>query len=147
MTVPRLLHRAVPFALVVLCLATTALAGDESWKLIVNPDNGVTSVSADFVRKAYLKKSSEWSDGTAIRPVDLGAKSAVRARFTKDVLKKTTSQLKSFWNQQIFSGKGLPPPAVDSAADAVAYVLANPGAIGYVPATTDTGRAKVVEVR
>lgn len=144
---PRLLHRALPFALVVLCLATSAIAGDESWKLIVNPDNQVTSISADFVRKAYLKKSTEWSDGTAIRPVDLAAKSPVRTRFTKDVLKKTPSQLKSFWNQQIFSGKGLPPPAVDSAADVIAYVLANPGAIGYVPATADTGRAKVLEVR
>jgi len=145
--VPRLIRRALPFALVVLCLATTAIAADDSWKLIVNPDNAATSVSGDFVKKAYLKKATEWSDGTAIRPVDLAAKSPVRARFTKDVLKKTPSQLKSFWNQQIFSGKGLPPPAVDSAADVVAYVLANPGAIGYVPATADTGRAKVVEVR
>src|SRR5690349_5976275 len=128
-----------------LCVATAAIAGDDAYKLIVNPENAATSVSADFVRKAYLHKATEWSDGTTIRPVD--AKVAVRTRFTKEILKKTPQQLKSFWNQQIFSGKGVPPPVVDSAADVVTYVMKNPGAIGYVPASADTGRAKVIEVK
>ena len=29
----------------------------------------------------------------------------------------------------------------------VAFVLANPGAIGYVPAGTDTGKARVVGIK
>jgi hypothetical protein len=54
---------------------------------------------------------------------------------------------KIYWNQQIFSGKGVPPPEADSTAAAVAYVLANPGAIAYLPADADPGRVKVIEVR
>ena len=94
----------------VLAIAGTLLLGSnlpaqEGYKIIVNPDNPVTSVSGDFLRKAFLRKATEWTDGSAIRPVDLSAKTPVRTRFTKEVLKKTPSQLKSFWNQQIFSGK------------------------------------------
>ena len=62
-------------------------------------------------------------------------------------MRKTPAQLKSYWNQQIFSGKGVPPPEADSPAAAVAYVLANPGAIAYVPADTDPGRTRVIGVR
>ena len=63
------------------------------------------------------------------------------------MLRKTPAQLKSYWNQQIFSGKGVPPPEADSTADVIAYVLANPGAVGYLPVDVDPGRAKVVEVK
>ena len=78
---------------------------------------------------------------------DLTIAFPVRGRFSQEVLKKTPAQLKCYWNQQIFSGKGVPPPEAESPAAAVAYVLGNPGAIAYVPIDADTGRAKVIGVR
>ena len=133
-------------AVALLCLGRVAPAGDDAFKVIVNPKNSATSIDRDFLRDAYLKRATEWGDGHAIKPIDLSSRFPARERFTQDVLKKTTSQLKSYWNQQIFSGKGTPPPETDSTADLVEYVLANPGAVGYLPANAAVGRAKVVKL-
>jgi ABC-type phosphate transport system substrate-binding protein len=142
------MRRAVlPIVLCVLALATRSLAADHAFKVIVHPDNPVTAIDRDFLRDAYLKKAKEWSGDGVIRPVDLTTKFSVRARFTQDVLKKTPAQLKNYWNQQIFSGKGVPPPEAESTAAVIKYVLANPGAIGYIPANMDAGGAKVIAVK
>ena len=143
---PRTSRRLLP--LVLICLGTATAAPDErGYKVIVHPDNPITAVDRDFLRDAYLKKSTVWREGQTIRPIDLSTRFPQRVRFVEEVVRKTPSQLKSYWNQQIFSGKGVPPPEADSAAAVVDYVVANPGAIGYVPASIDAGRAKVVKVR
>jgi ABC-type phosphate transport system substrate-binding protein len=139
--------RALVVALVVLGLATTSVAEDHAFKVIVHPDNAVAEVDRNFLRDAYLKKIVEWDNGETIRPIDLSAHHPVRDRFADEVLHKTPAQLRAYWTQQIFSGKAVPPPEADSVTDAVAYVLANKGAVGYVPAEIDTGKAKVVRIK
>jgi ABC-type phosphate transport system substrate-binding protein len=124
-----------------------AATASEQFKIVVHPDNPVTALDSQFVRDAYLRKATAWDGGAAIRPVDLATTFPVRQRFVHDVLRKSPSQLKNYWNQQIFSGKGVPPPEVDSTANMVAYVLANRGAIGYLPLDADPGRAKVIKVQ
>jgi hypothetical protein len=62
-------------------------------------------------------------------------------------MRKTLTQLRSYWNQQIFSGKGVPPPELDSEAAVIRYVLSNRGAIGYLPPGVNPGAAKVVPMR
>jgi ABC-type phosphate transport system substrate-binding protein len=140
--------RVLMLALVMLGLAGTSLAGEDgAFVVIANPENPVESIDRDFLRDAYLKKATEWSDGETIRPVDLVAKYPARDRFTEQVLHKTPAQLKTYWNQQIFSGKGVPPPEAESPAGVIQYVLANKGAVGYIPAEVDPGKAKVIRVR
>lgn len=133
-------------AVALVCSATASLAGDDAFKVIVNPKNTISSIDRDFLRDAYLKRVTEWGDGKAIRPIDLSSRFPARDRFTQDILKKTPAQLRNYWNQQIFSGKGTPPPEGESTADVIEYVLASPGAIGYLPASTDPGGARVVKV-
>jgi ABC-type phosphate transport system substrate-binding protein len=127
-------------------LALANAAAEGRYKVIVSPKNPVTSIDRDFLRNAYLKKETEWN-GQTIRPVDLSKTFPVRDQFTREVLKKTPAQLKSYWSQQVFSGKGVPPPVGETTADVIAYVLANPGAIGYLPDDVDPGGAKIVEVK
>jgi ABC-type phosphate transport system substrate-binding protein len=130
----------------VIAFAMRSLAEDVKFKVIVHPDNPATSVSRGFLRDAYLKKSTEWEGGEVILPVDLSWRFAERRVFTEQVLQKTPAQVKAYWNQQIFSGKGVPPPEADSARAVIVYVLANPGAVGYIPASTDPAGAKVILV-
>ena len=117
-----------------------------NYKVIVHPDNKSTKVSRDFIRNAFLKKATQWSGGETLRPIDLATSFPIRERFTTEILKKTPAQLRNYWNQRIFSGKGVPPPEVERVADMIAYVVSEPGAIGYIPAHVDPGAAKVVEV-
>ena len=49
--------------------------------------------------------------------------------------------------QQIFAGRDLPPPELDSDDEVVKYVLRYPGAIGYVSAGANVGAAKIVTVK
>jgi ABC-type phosphate transport system substrate-binding protein len=128
-------------------LSSTSKAGDDTYKVIVHPDSPITAIDREFLRDAFLKKASEWSHGETLRPIDLATKFPARERFTQDVLKKTPAQLKNYWNQQIFSGKGVPPPEAETTAAVIAYVLANPGAVGYLPANIEPGGTKVVPVR
>jgi ABC-type phosphate transport system substrate-binding protein len=135
----------VSFALA-LAIATQPASADD-FKIIVNPENRVSDIDRGVLRNAFLKKTTSWSGGSAFRPIGLTSKFSERARFAVEVLKKTPAQLKSYWNQQIFSGKGIPPPEADSVASIVAYVVSNPGAIAFVPANADVGKAKVITIR
>ena len=144
------LHHLLSAAVVVALVAEPVIgsgAASDDYKIIVHPDNPMSVVDRGFLREIYLRKATDWSGGGPIRPIDLARRFAVRDRFALEVLKKTPAQLKSYWNQQIFSGKGVPPPEAESPADVVRYVLDHPGAVGYVPASTGVGRAKVIEVK
>lgn len=146
MSRPRILLGLVAIVLIALGSATAPMADEARYKVIVHPDNPIAKIDREFLRDAYLKKATEWRGGETIRPVDLATKFPVRERFTHEVIRKTPAQLKNYWNQQIFSGKAVPPPEAGTAADLIAYVLANPGAIGYLPEGLDAGEAKVIGV-
>ena len=118
--------------------------GGDGFVVIVNPANPTTVVARSFLQAVYMNKVAGWSDGTAILPIDLRTAFPVRERFIRAVLRKTPQQLKRYWSQQIFSGKGVPPPEADSPAAVITFVLAHPGAVGYLPAGVDPGGARVV---
>lgn len=144
----RWLLRALGVLAIVGALLAGAHGADEPrFQIIVHPDNPVTEVDTAFLRAAYLKKRLTWSHGPGLQPLDLSARFPIRATFTSRVLRKTGHQLRAYWNQQIFSGKGTPPPQVDTVHDAVDFVLARRGAIAYLPAGADPGRAKVIPLR
>jgi ABC-type phosphate transport system substrate-binding protein len=141
--------RYVPLLLALVVMspghASTATTGD--FKVIANPEVSGDAVDRDFLRDAYLKKSNEWGNGEAIHPIDLASKFRERDRFTEQVIRKTPAQLRTYWNQQIFSGKGVPPPEADAVDDVIDYVVSTKGAIGYVPLDVDAGKAKVLKLR
>jgi ABC-type phosphate transport system substrate-binding protein len=147
MTLRESLRISLCAAVVCLGFVIASAAERPVYKVIVNPDNPISEVERQFLRDAYLRKASDWARGELVRPIHLAAGFAVRDRFAHEVLRKTPSQLKNYWNQQIFSGKGVPPPEAASATAVVNYVLANPGAVGYLPVDADPGRAKVVQVK
>jgi hypothetical protein len=133
-----------------LCLAPSrrSRAGEgEGFVVIVHPANPATAVERGFLQAGYLNKLNRWGDGTTLLPIDLRASFPVRERFTRQVLKKSPQQLKRYWSQQIFSGKGVPPPEAESTAAVIAFVLGHPGAVGYLPAGVDPGGAKIVPLR
>jgi hypothetical protein len=130
-------------------LATTgsSVATSDDFKIIVNRNNPATAVSREFLRGVFLKKTMQWNSGTAVRPIDLPTAVPVRERFTEEVLNKTPAALRAHWMQRIFSGTDMPPPEAASPAAAIAYVMANPGAVSYLPADVYPGGAKVIDLQ
>lgn len=124
--------------------APSAAEGD--FVVIVHPSISATTVRKSFLADAFLKKTTSWSDGQSIRPVDQAPTAGVREHFSKDVLGRPVSVVRNYWQQKIFTGRGVPPPELDTDADVVAYVLKYPGAVGYVSGTADRGGARVLTV-
>ena len=153
----RISYAAVLFAM----LSASALALSPAWpqetiaraeapvppyRLIVNNGVAHSQLARDFVADAFLRKASHWPQGAPIRPVDQDSDSAVRRKFSSEVLHRSVAAVRSYWQQLIFSGRGLPPPELDSDQEVVRYVARNGGAIGYVSDAADVGGVKVVTV-
>ncbi len=124
------------------CIDTYA----QSYKLIVNNSNALSSLSKVEVSNYLLKKRTKWASGTEVVPVDLSAKSSVREAFSKEIHGKTVAQVRSFWQQSVFSGKATPPAELDNDSKVIEFVKANVGAIGYVSASANIQGVKVLTV-
>lgn len=103
-----------------------------SFKIIVNEVNSVKSISADYLKKIFLKKETKWQDDSKIYPVDLNETSNIRENFTEKIHGKRVSAIKAYWQKQIFTGRGVPPPEKSSEKEVLEYVEKNEGAIGYI---------------
>jgi ABC-type phosphate transport system substrate-binding protein len=115
-------------------------------RVIVNAKNPLEQLDRRFVAEAFLKKRTRWDDDTAIQPVDLGQHTSERIRFSHEVLERDVASVRRYWAQQVFSGRGVPPPELSSDADVVRYVAAHPGGIGYVAQGVALAGVKIVEV-
>ena len=132
-------------------LLLTASLGAQTgadFKVIVNSANPVTTLPRDTVNRMFLRKMTTWPDGQTVAPVDQNTNSASRRAFSKAILGKDSAEIAAYWNQQIFSGRGLPPPMKPSDNEVLSYVRDYPHAIGYVAADAKIGEGvKVVAVR
>ncbi|MFI5232190.1 MAG: phosphate ABC transporter substrate-binding protein [Gemmatimonadales bacterium] len=122
-------------------------AAAQEYKVIVNSANATSEISSDALGKIFLKQVSKFPDGATATPVEPAKASPARAAFAKAVLGRSVQNLESFWQQQIFSGKDVPPANKASDDDVVAFVKSTPGAIGYVSGTAAVAGVKVVAVK
>jgi ABC-type phosphate transport system substrate-binding protein len=134
--------------LVSLGLMPAALSQENEFKLVVSKSNPQGSVRRQEVARLFLRKSSRWSDGREALPVDQWLRSATRQAFTKAILSvegmSLISDVESYWLQQVYSGRGAPPPVKPNDDEVIAFVVANPGAVGYVSPKVDVTSVKVL---
>jgi hypothetical protein len=145
--------RALPIIALVLSLALSALAAtvaaqqpNVAYRVIAHPNNPVVTVERKFLEDAFLKKITRWPNDNVIRPADLPPHSAARIRFSEDVLHRSVAAVKAYWQQRIFSGRGVPPPELDNEDRVVTYVLEHEGAVGYISQAADVRGAKVLAI-
>ena len=134
---------------ILVALAAAATAAEQppsAYVVIVHPANRTARVERKFLADAFLRRTTRWPDDTPIRPVDLGPDAPARIRFSEEVLSRSVASVRSYWQQRIFSGQGLPPPELPDDEAVVAYVLSHPGAVGYVAAGIALNGATAVEV-
>lgn len=116
------------------------------FKVIVNPDTDVTSLTKKQVSRLFLKKVKTWDNDLNVVPVDLPSSADAREIFSKQVHGKSVNAVQAYWQQRVFSGRDVPPPEKESDASVVEFVRNNPGAIGYVSADADVRGVKVIAV-
>lgn len=117
------------------------------FRIVVHPSNPATSLDRRFFSQAFLKKTTTWDGGELIRPVDLPASTETRRQFSEVIHGRSVAAVKSYWQQVIFSGRGVPPPELDSEEAVIRHVTRHPGGLGYIAAGTELQGAKVVTVK
>jgi ABC-type phosphate transport system substrate-binding protein len=135
-----------PFMIAIVLLAAANIwAQGGNYKVVVNPSNPVTSLTKEELARIFLKKNTRFPDGRPVSPVDLPVSSSIRESFSKSVLGKPASAVDAYWQQQIFSGRDIPPPQRSEGA-AISFVRSNESGIAYVSAAANTGGLKVINV-
>ena len=137
--------RILAFAIVAGLGASSVQAA--GYKVIVNPANPATTLAKKDVSALFLKKKVKWDDGAAVTAVDQTDKAAVRESFTTSIHGKPVAAIKSYWQQQIFSGRDVPPVEKSSDAEVIAFVRNNRDAVGYVSEETPVSGVKVIDVQ
>lgn len=134
-------------ALMVALVSAAAPAAAQEFKIVVHPANPVAELTTAQVEALFLKHATKFPAGGPAVPVDLGKAHPARAAFSKAVLGRPVAAVENFWQQQIFSGKAVPPTAKSAEDDVLAFVRSNATAIGYVSAAASVDGLKVVAVR
>lgn len=111
--------------------------------VIVHPSNA-NALTVEQVSKIFLGRDKTFPDGSQAVPAALADGNAATEAFNSSVLKKSASQLKSYWSKLVFTGKGTPPKEFGSDAELIQLIGSNPNLIGYVDAAAVDASVKVV---
>jgi ABC-type phosphate transport system substrate-binding protein len=135
--------------LTLFALTAILAAGSQAatFKVVVNNGVHVQTMPKKAVSDLFMKRTTKWEGGANVVPVDQTDQAAVRDDFSRTIHGKPTAAVKSYWNQQIFSGREVPPVEKPSDADVVAFVRSTAGAVGYVSETAATDGVRVIQVQ
>jgi hypothetical protein len=137
-------------SLCVLFVGRHAAWGQEvkpTFQIVANVDVGSSNVERQVLADIFLKQRTTWPDGSAAHAVDQLPEAYVRSPFSNQVIRRSVQAVRSYWQQRIFSGRGVPPPELDSDDAVLAYVRNRRGAVGYVSANAETKGVKVINLR
>jgi len=137
---------ALSIAVVLVALAAPARGQALPFKVIAHPDVPAGVISKATLAQIFLRTRTRWDGGDKAKPVDQAATSPLKASFAKLILDRDLDALKAYWDQQVFAGKGVPPPEKPNDAAVAAYIATTPGAVGYISASMNVEGIKVLQV-
>lgn len=112
--------------------------------VIVHPSAAFADLSEDDISRLFLGKAKSFPNGEAAVPINQDEGSPSRDKFNDSVVKKNAAQLKAYWSQLVFTGKGTPPKDAGKDGDVKKLVASNPNMIGYIDSSAVDGSVKVV---
>lgn len=126
-------------SIALLCLSAASQA---EVAVVVNPAMA-DSLDATAISKIFLGKSKRFPGGATATPINQKS-NAVVDEFNKQVLNRSSSQVKAYWSKLLFTGKGKLPAQVNNDAEVLQKVASDASAIGYVNAASVDGSVKVL---
>lgn len=121
-----------------------ALPSQEEAIHIVTAEKGpLRQLQRDEAELLFLGRRTTAADGTPVMLIDLPA-GPVRDRFYLLLTGKNPQQARAYWSRQVFTGRARPPLEAGSQEQAVEWLLQNPGAIAYLPASKSDAQLRVL---
>ena len=132
------------FLLGIVLLGTRSSFAGEIW-IVATHGSPVDSISSETVKDSFLGKPCRTDSGVTVIPIDRKETTHnARSRFYSEVVKKSNTQLKAYWSQSIFTGKGYPPTAVEDFATLKKTLSSNPSTISYIDPSEKDDSMKVL---
>jgi ABC-type phosphate transport system substrate-binding protein len=137
--------KQIAFILLFSMLAAMARGAEPaSLVIVVNPQSGVDKLSRDEVVDIFLGRYRKLPSGKTALPIDVAEANSERARFYQLLVKKSSSEMSSYWARLVFSGQTSPPFQVPDAKAALELVQSSPNAIAYMNRSAVSSSVKVV---
>ncbi len=133
----------ISLALLMMIPLAMSSASAKGIQVVTSQTTPVETIDDGAIKKVFLGKTKSWPDGNRVEFVVLKS-GDVHDGFVKAYVKKSSSQFKTYWKKQVFTGKGKNPKSFDTESELVAYISGKPGIIGYVSTGTDIAGAKVL---
>lgn len=102
-------------------------------------------MSQEEATQLFLGYRNRLNDGTLVTLIDLPVGST-RNHFYQRLTNKNPVQVRATWSRLVFSGRVRPPIEAGSAKEALEWLANMPNAIGYLPASIQDQRLKVLLV-
>ena len=111
--------------------------------IIVNNGNATSSMSIAEVKLTWLRKiKKRWPDNKPILPVDRKSKCAEQDEFYSKVLGMNAQEVEGYFTAKQYQNAEKPQDKMVSDAAIIEFVENNPGAIGFVNASSLSGGNK-----
>ena len=127
----RLLHklkRPLLLAILLTCTAPVQTQTHTERVLVVaNVEDRDLTLTQREVRSLFMGRGNN----PALKVIFLSPDNLTRILFNTRVMGLAESRIQAYWAQMRFSGRKRPPREFENESEALQYVLANEGAVGY----------------
>lgn len=127
-------------------LGLTLAARAQEFSFVVHPDFTETAVTADDMKQILLGNLTKWRRGAVVKLAVL-TEGPVHTKVIRDFTQRTPDQFDKYWKRQVFIGAGVLPFQAKTDEEIIAYVAANPGAVGYIATSSATDKVKLLKLQ
>jgi hypothetical protein len=128
--------------LLLLPLLLLGLAVRADVLVVTSANSALSHLSVDQVRQLFTGKLHEM-DGQKLVPLDLPEDNKARTEFYKVLTGRDARQMRAYWTQLIFTGRGMPPKAINE-SELLRRLQSDTTSVGYLPAGANTSGLKVL---
>ncbi len=129
--------------IILLCVSLFAAPVLADIAVIVHSGNASTA-DQETIARLFLGKAKTFNDGATAVAIAQASGASISDEFNDKVLGKNAAQLKAYWSQLVFTGKGTPPRELANDAEVVKWVASQTTGIGYVQASAVDDSVKVI---
>ena len=129
-----------------LLTAFSVTANTDNVVIVANTSVQSQSLNPSQLRSIFSMRQNTWPDGQPIKVYVFARNSDIHQVFCKEVLRMFPYQVERIWNKLTYSGLGELPILVGSEQEMTERIHSEPGAIGYLLASSDIASMRHIEV-
>ena len=125
--------KKLAFIILLLSFGINSFASPEEILIVSSKQTPDDSILLNQVKEAFLGNQQTFAQGGDVQALDRKtAPNDLRAKFFQTAAGMSNIQLKAYWSQRIFTGRGYPPRAADDFDALKKELIAKPGTIAFI---------------